>query len=206
MWNDTIIPGLTERERTLLIQEKEASFMAQPWPLKTTFFVLFVAAVVQGWNQTGTTGANLGWPQELLFNSEPVDPTRPDRSLNHNCVPSGYNKWIFAAVNAMPYLAASMSVNSILEPSDVSWISANSASRGTFLSDSLNEIFFGRRNAILISAMIVFAASIVSALVTDWRLLLGMRALLGIGMGCKAAVVPVFAAEIAPAHLRGEMT
>lgn len=29
------------------------------------------------------------------------------------------------------------------------------------------------------------------------------RLILGIGMGCKAAVVPVFAAEIAPPHLRG---
>jgi MFS family permease len=179
--------------------------LAQPSPLRTTFFVLFVAAVVQGWNQTGTTGANLGWPQELLFNSEPVDPTRPDRSLNQNCVPGGHNKWIFAAVNAMPYLAASMSVHSMLPLLFASWRSANIHSRGTFLSDSLNEVFFGRRNAILISALIIFAASIGSAFATEWKSLLGMRAILGIGMGCKAAVVPVFAAEIAPAHLRGEI-
>lgn len=96
------------------MEEKKACFGKQPSPLRVTFFVLFVAAVVQGWNQTGTTGANLGWPQELLFNSEPVDPTRPDRSLNDNCVPGGPNKWIFAAVNAMPYLAASMSVGSMI--------------------------------------------------------------------------------------------
>lgn len=82
----------------------------------------------------------------------------------------------------------------------------NSHCRGTFLSDALNEAFFGRRNAILFSAILIFASAAGSAFVKDWESLLGLRALLGIGMGCKAAVVPVFAAEIAPAHLRGEFT
>ena len=35
-----------------------------------------------------------------------------------------------------------------------------------------------------------------------WKLLI-CRAVLGVGMGGKAAVVPVFLAEIAPSHLRG---
>jgi MFS family permease len=56
----------------------------------------------------------------------------------------------------------------------------------------------------MFSAAIIFASAIGSAFVQNWRSLIGLRALLGIGMGCKAAVVPVFAAEIAPAHLRGE--
>jgi MFS family permease len=34
-------------------------------------------------------------------------------------------------------------------------------------------------------------------------MLLAFRISLGIGMGWKASTVPVFAAEIAPAHLRG---
>lgn len=80
----------------------------------------------------------------------------------------------------------------------------DSISSGTFLSDALNEVFFGRRNAIMFSAILIFTSAIGSAYVEGWKSLLGLRVLLGVGMGCKAAVVPVFAAEIAPAHLRGD--
>lgn len=55
----------------------------------------------------------------------------------------------------------------------------------------------------ILSATCIFAASIGGAVVADWPSLLGCRILLGIGMGCKASVVPVFAAEVAPARMRG---
>jgi MFS family permease len=76
--------------------------------------------------------------------------------------------------------------------------------RGCWVSDPLNELFFGRRPAIGVSACFVFAGAVGSALSERWYQLLACRAILGLGMGCKAAVVPVFAAEIAPAHLRGK--
>lgn len=102
-WNSTTIPGISAHEIQVLMEEKETGFWGQPWPLQTTLFVLFVAAAVQGWNQTGTTGANLGWPGDLLYDGSPQDAT-----LNDNCAPGGDARWKFAAVNAMPYLAASM--------------------------------------------------------------------------------------------------
>lgn len=40
---------------------------------------------------------------------------------------------------------------------------------------------------------------------THWWALLAWRIVLGLGMGCKAAVIPVFMAEIAPIHLRGKL-
>lgn len=43
------------------------------------------------------------------------------------------------------------------------------------------------------------------ALCDTWQQLLGCRLLLGIGMGVKASVVAVFAAEVAPAHIRGTL-
>ena len=94
---------------------------------------------------------------------------------------------------------------------------------GCWLSDPLNEYFFGRRAAICISALIILASIIGSAATNHWTQLLACRILLGIGMGSKASVVPVFvsygiaelagcllihrnkAAEVAPAHIRGSL-
>lgn len=99
--------GLSAHETHVLNHEKNTSFWDQPWPLQTTFFVLFVAAIVQGWNQTGTTGANLGWPKDLLYDGTD-NTTFLNERLNDNCAPGEPETWIFGAVNAMPYLAASM--------------------------------------------------------------------------------------------------
>lgn len=106
-WNPRAVPGITVHEIQVLRDEKETGFWGQPWPLQTTFFVLFVAAAVQGWNQTGTTGANLGWPRDLLY-KDIEDRTELEKHLNDNCSPGDNKKWVFALVNAMPYLAASM--------------------------------------------------------------------------------------------------
>lgn len=128
---------------------------------------LCVAAVVQGWNQTASNGANLAWPEQFGLKSTA-------------CQPSGSDAWIFAIVNASTYLAASLI--------------------GCWLSDPLNEYFFGRRAAICISAALILAAIIGSAATQTWRELLGTRVLLGIGMGAKASVVPVFVSETSSVH------
>ncbi len=91
------------------------------------------------------------------------------------CQPQGREAWIFAIVNAMPYFAASII--------------------GCWLSDPVSEKFFGRRAPICLSAVIILASIIGSALTQTWQQLLGCRALLGIGMGLKAAVVPVFVSK-----------
>jgi MFS family permease len=70
----------------------------------------------------------------------------------------------------------------------------------------INELRFGRRGAIIVSAVsVIFAAILGSVAQETWQFAL-TRVLLGLGMGCKASVVPVFAAEIAPPHLRGEFS
>lgn len=96
------------------------------------------------------------------------------------CDPTGTDAWIFAIVNAMPYFSASLV--------------------GCWISDPINEYFFGRRPAICFSGLLILASMIGSACSQTWRQLLACRALLGIGMGCKASVVPVFAAEVSPAQ------
>ncbi|KAF2859437.1 hypothetical protein K470DRAFT_282692 [Piedraia hortae CBS 480.64] len=95
------------------------------------------------------------------------------------------NQWIIGLVNAIPYLSASLV--------------------GCWLSDPLNEYFLGRRAAIFTSGLVILASTIGGAFSNTWKQLLATRLLLGIGMGCKATVIPVMAAEISPAHLRGAL-
>lgn len=75
--------------------------------------------------------------------------------------------------------------------------------RGAWLSDPLNEYLLGRRAAIFVAALFCFISVIGSACVQTYWQMLACRILLGVGMGAKASVVPVYAAEIAPAHIRG---
>ncbi|KAK4891169.1 hypothetical protein LTR27_010243 [Elasticomyces elasticus] len=167
------VPRLTPEEKYALGQETLSGFWKQPKQLQVTIIALCVAAVVQGWNQTGLNGANLNWPMQLgLTNLE-------------GCEVKGDDAWIFSIVNAATYLSASLV--------------------GCWLSDPLNEYFFGRRAAICVSAAIILASVVGAACTRTWQELLACRVLLGIGMGCKASVTPVYAAEISPAHIRGSL-
>ncbi|KAK5743289.1 hypothetical protein LTR17_002766 [Elasticomyces elasticus] len=167
------VPRLTLEEKDALRHETSSGFWKQPKQLQVTIITLCVAAVVQGWNQTGLNGANLNWPMQLgLTNLE-------------GCEVKGSDAWIFSIVNAATYLSASLV--------------------GCWLSDPLNEYFFGRRAAICVSAAIILASVVGAACTRTWQELLACRVLLGIGMGCKASVVPVLAAEVSPAHIRGSL-
>lgn len=70
------------------------------------------------------------------------------------------------------------------------------------MSDPLNN-YTGRRGTIFFSALFCFASVIGSAFTKNWVQLFFCRCLLGIGMGSKAATVPVYAAENSPAFFRG---
>jgi sugar porter (SP) family MFS transporter len=87
-------------------------------------------------------------------------------------------------VNAAPYLA--------------------SAFVGCWLSDPLNN-FFGRRGCIFITALVLIATPIGSGFTQSWEGLLVARLILGLGMGAKGSTVPIFAAENAPATIRGAL-
>ncbi|PLB46431.1 MFS transporter [Aspergillus steynii IBT 23096] len=76
---------------------------------------------------------------------------------------------------------------------------------GTWLSDPLQEGRFGRRPALFISAVFCAACVIGTARCETWQQLLVCRILLGIGIGAKASVAPIFAAEAAADHIRGRL-
>ncbi|KAL5051878.1 general substrate transporter [Aspergillus fruticulosus] len=76
---------------------------------------------------------------------------------------------------------------------------------GTWLSDPLQEGILGRRRALFISAVFCTVFPIATARSESWEELLAFRLLLGIGIGAKASIAPVFAAETAVDHLRGRL-
>jgi MFS family permease len=59
---------------------------------------------------------------------------------------------------------------------------------GTWLSDPLNEYLMGRRPVIFVAAIFSLLPMVGAAVCQDWKQLLVCRLLLGVGMGCKAAV------------------
>lgn len=69
-----------------------------------TIILCSIAAAIQGWDQTGSNGANLSFPQDLGI---------PDSLVNADgsqgsCVAAGTcekNSWIIGLVNACPYIA-----------------------------------------------------------------------------------------------------
>ena len=72
----------------------------QPRSLYFTVILCSIGAAVQGWDQTGSNGANLSWPQAFGV---------PDSPGNAPAVPGvdySYNSWIVGVVNAGPYLAS----------------------------------------------------------------------------------------------------
>ncbi|KAK4869346.1 hypothetical protein LT330_006346 [Penicillium expansum] len=75
---------------------------------------------------------------------------------------------------------------------------------GTWLSDPLQERF-GRRPALFFAAVFCVALVIGTAHCYSWKTLLLCRVLLGVGIGSKASIAPIFAAEAAPDRHRGKV-
>lgn len=72
----------------------------QPTSLYFTVILCSVGAAVQGWDQTGSNGANLSWP--VAFGV-------PDSAPKSGAVPGvdyDHNSWIVGVVNAGPYIAS----------------------------------------------------------------------------------------------------
>lgn len=120
---------LTPQEQEELAFERDHKWHCT----KTLIFTMFVCALgaaVQGWDQTGSNGANLSFPVE--FGLTPAPTTVQTRGLEPRAGPAGgsgqlWGDWIVGIINAAPYLAAAIP--------------------GVWLSDPLNHLF-GRRGEI----------------------------------------------------------
>lgn len=64
---------------------------------------------------------------------------------------------------------------------------------------------FGRRGSLLVCAVLFLVGSLGSAMAPDVTVMVLARIGLGLGVGAASVTVPVFLAEMAPAHRRGRM-
>ncbi|KAI1850572.1 hypothetical protein JX265_004282 [Neoarthrinium moseri] len=158
--------ALDEVEKAALRFEVEHKWR-MPWRLFLTIATCSIGAAVQGWDQTGSNGANIFFPQEYGIAGKDVR-----------------SRIILGLVNAGPYIG--------------------SAFIGCWCSDPVNN-WFGRRGVIFISAHFCIWPVIGSAFSNNWEQQLINRLLMGIGMGIKASTVPIYAAENAPAAIRGAL-
>jgi len=72
----------------------------QPFALYFTVILCSIGAAVQGWDQTGSNGANLSWP--VAFGVPDTAPKKgPVPGVNYDT-----NSWIVGVVNAGPYLGS----------------------------------------------------------------------------------------------------
>ncbi|CAD6941800.1 unnamed protein product [Tilletia controversa] len=114
---------LTDEERDVIDHEYKNKW-AHPLTLYATIFLCSVGAATQGWDQTGSNGANLSFPTEFGISDAAM---LPDGSVNTQACS---HSWIVGLVNAAPYIA--------------------SAFVGYWLSDPLNQ-YFGRRGTIFVT-------------------------------------------------------
>lgn len=87
------IPELDEADKEVIRREKTHKW-TQPRDLYMTVIVCSLAAAVQGWDQTGSNGANLSFPIEFGISTEAGTPN----ATNH--------EWIVGLINSGPYIAS----------------------------------------------------------------------------------------------------
>ena len=99
------IDELDDHERDALRNEVLHKWR-QPVALYFTVILCSVGAAVQGWDQTGSNGANLSWPIE--FGVPDTIPKVNGVSTPAPGVDYAYNSWIVGIVNAGPYIASAV--------------------------------------------------------------------------------------------------
>ncbi|QRV82699.1 Sugar (and other) transporter [Ceratobasidium sp. AG-Ba] len=105
----------------------------------------------------------------------------PDDPKNPN---AGRDQWLLGLVASAPYLCCAV--------------------LGCWLTDPMNRIF-GRRGTIFITATLSWLTCFWQGVTNSWPHLFVARFVLGLGVGPKSTTVPVYAAECAPAPIRGAM-
>ncbi|CAG8403764.1 unnamed protein product [Penicillium salamii] len=127
---------------------------------------------------TACAAITQGWQQSTI-NSSSLLNWEEDLGLNHD-----QHQLLIGLINAAPWLSGSLI--------------------GTWLSDPLQD-HFGRRPALFVAAIFCVVLVIGTAHCRTWETLLVCRILLGVGIGSKASIAPIFAAEAAPDQHRGQV-
>lgn len=91
------MPELDEADREAFRAEK-AHRWHHPKILYFTIVLNSIAAAIQGWDQTGSNGANLDWPLAFGIDDAPGGPCDAKGECERN-------QWLVGVVNSMPYFA-----------------------------------------------------------------------------------------------------
>ena len=94
------IAELDEAERDALRNEVLHKWR-QPLALYFTVILCSIGAAVQGWDQTGSNGANLSWPDDFGVPDSYSTPPGPAPGVNYQT-----NSWIVGVVNSGPYIGS----------------------------------------------------------------------------------------------------
>ena len=92
------IPEFDETDRTHLRNEVLRRWK-HPKILYITIVMNSIAAAIQGWDQTGSNAANLGFPIDFGI------PDTPENGCTDDC---DRNTWIIGFVNSAPYIAIAL--------------------------------------------------------------------------------------------------
>lgn len=118
-----------------------------------------------------------GWVQSSINNATLFFPEAYglDKDASHD-------QWIIGVTNAAPFLFAALLGCPLVDPVNRRW---------------------GRKGAIMIAAVLIFASSLGSAFARNWEQQFACRVFNGIGMGLKASSTPILASETAVSFWRG---
>jgi len=92
------VPGLTDAEQEAIRNEVLHKWK-QPTKLYFTIILCSIGAAVQGWDQTGSNGANLSFPDALGIPVADSTPSAPNPN-------AARNQWYQGLINAAPYMAS----------------------------------------------------------------------------------------------------
>jgi Sugar (and other) transporter len=113
----------------------------------------------------------------------------------------GYDTGVISG--ALPYLKADLQLSQVQEASVVSSLLFG-AMFGALLGGKLADRL-GRKGSLLACAVMFFLGTLGSSLAPAYGVMLVARVILGLAVGAAAATVPLYLAEMAPAHRRGRM-
>jgi MFS transporter, SP family, major inositol transporter len=113
----------------------------------------------------------------------------------------GYDTGVISG--ALPFLKKDLNLSSVEEASVVSSLLFG-AMIGALIGGKLSD-FLGRKGSLRTCSILFFLGALGSSLAPSYAVMLPARIVLGLAVGAAAATVPVYLAEMAPAHRRGRM-
>ena len=113
----------------------------------------------------------------------------------------GYDTGVISG--ALPYLKEDLELSSVQEATVVSSLLFG-AMLGALVGGKLADVL-GRKGSLRVCSILFFFGALGSALAPSYGVMLPARIILGVAVGAAAATVPVYLAEMAPAHRRGRM-